>query len=93
MSSEWQAALQSHFSASREQLARALLAQQAAHREQRANRRVVDASAEQARRAALAKRVGTARNWASAMSGIGKNLEQALPNPIACKVMDFLAAN
>ena len=53
---DWQTTLQSHFITSREQLGRTLLEQQAAHREQRAQRRVVDASADQTRRAAYARR-------------------------------------
>ena len=58
LSSEWQSAVMAHFAASREGLGRTLLEQQAAHREQRAARRVVDASADQSRKAALIKREG-----------------------------------
>ena len=56
VASEWQAALQQHYKGAREQLGRTLLDHQAAHRDERAQRRVVDASYEQAKRAALSKR-------------------------------------
>ena len=56
LSSEWQAALSAHYAAGREQLGRQLLDFQATHREQRAARRVVDAAADNARKAVLSRR-------------------------------------
>ena len=56
LASEWLAGLSAHYASGREQLGRQLLDFQAAHRDQRAARRVVDAAADNERKAALSRR-------------------------------------
>ena len=85
LTSDWQAHEQAHYRAAREQLGRTLLEHQAQHREVRAARRVVDASAEQAKKVALANRerdlteraTATQKEVDALASWIAKRIESA----------------